>query len=321
MATLVTGGAGYIGSHIVRTLQLSGQKVVVADNFQSGSRERLGDVEVVEVDLTMEVCREPLNAAVHEFGVDAVIHMAALKQAGESVEQPVRYFHDNVASLINVLRAIEGTGVDRFVFSSSAAVYGNPDEGLVTEDAPTRPINPYGGSKLAGEWLVRDVSIARGLRTASLRYFNVAGAGAPDLGDPVPMNLVTRAIGAIARGRAPQIFGNDYPTLDGTGVRDYIHVQDLAAAHIAALEYLAVFEGGASTFNVGTGRGASVKEVLDELRRASGVAFQPEVVARRAGDPAAVVADPSRIRAALAWTPQHDLRSMVESAWDAREVL
>ncbi|SEB36740.1 UDP-galactose 4-epimerase [Paramicrobacterium humi] len=318
MTVLVTGGAGYIGSHIVRALQQRAEHVVVADNLQSGDAGRIGDATLVQIDLTGPASASALSEVLNAYDVTAVVHMAALKRADESVGSPLKYYRENISMLANVLRAMDGTAADKFVFSSSAAVYGNPPEDRVTELTPAMPINPYGSSKLAGEWLVRDVARASGIRAVSLRYFNVAGAGAHDLADPVPMNLVTRAIDALERGTVPQIFGDDYPTPDGTGVRDYVHVEDLANAHIAALVYL---EHGQrySVFNVGTGEGASVREVLRELRDVSGDDFEPQIAARRPGDPASVVADASMIREHFDWAPQHDLRSMIASAWAASQ--
>jgi len=317
VSVLVTGGAGYIGGHIVRLLRERGD-VVVVDNFSTGSRDRIGDVPAHDIDLTASFAVNELRHVLRTHSVEAVIHMAALKQVGESVEQPLRYYRENTQTLAHVLEAMEAESVPLLVFSSSAAVYGSPESGLVREDDPTDPVNPYGASKLVGEWLVRDVARSTSIRAVSLRYFNVAGAGAPELADTVPANLVTLAIEAVTEGRAPKIFGDDYDTSDGTGVRDYVHVQDLASAHIAAIEYLRGSPASYSVFNIGTGRGASVREVLSELLDVSGSDLTPEVIERRAGDPAEVVADASRVSANFSWTPTHTVRDMVESAWTAR---
>lgn len=317
MSILVTGGAGYIGSHVVRLLQERSEEVVVVDNLLTGDTSRLRGAELVSLDLARLESVEPLAAAIREHGVTSVIHLAALKQAGESVAEPVRYFRDNIGSVTTLLSAIEGTDVTRVVFSSSAAVYGNPAHAQVSEDAATNPINPYGQTKLAGEWLMAAAAAPLGIRTVSLRYFNVAGAGWPDLGDSFPLNLLTIAIDAISNGRRPKVFGTDFDTPDGTGVRDYVHVHDLASAHLAALDSLATRDGG--VYNVGTGTGASVLEVLSELSKASGIDIDPERVARREGDPAAVVADVSRMRDELGWVASKTLPDMVASAWSAHE--
>ncbi|MCW4457817.1 UDP-glucose 4-epimerase GalE [Microbacterium sp. MPKO10] len=317
MSVLVTGGAGYIGAHIVRMLEKNGD-VVVVDNFSTGDRDRIGDVDAYELDLTAPSAVAELRHILSKHRIDAVIHMAALKQVAESVQHPIRYYRENMQTLAHMLEAMQAESVPMLVFSSSAAVYGNPKNALVSEDDETTPVNPYGASKLTGEWLVRDVARASSIRAVSLRYFNVAGAGAPELADMIPANLVTLAVEALESGDVPQIFGDDYDTRDGTGVRDYVHVQDLAAAHIAAVDYLRSARESYSVFNVGTGQGASVREVLTELSAVSGMPFEPRVVGRRPGDPASVVADSHRIESSFDWSPTHSIRDMVESAWAAR---
>lgn len=322
MSVLITGGAGYIGAHVVRLLQQRGENVIVVDDLSTGDPGRLGDAVLASIDLSADAAPDLLRQLVIEHEVTGVIHLAAKKQAGQSVTEPARYYRENVGGLANLLLAIDGTAVRDVVFSSSAAVYGTPSGSPVTEDAPTHPINPYGSTKLAGEWLMREAAAASGLHAVSLRYFNVAGAGWPDLGDPFPLNLLTIAIDAIEHGRQPVIFGDDFDTVDGTGVRDYVHVLDLAEAHLAALDHLrrATTPAGHEIFNVGTGTGVSVREVLRMLGEVSGRTVDARTVERRAGDPAEVVADVARATRELGWTARHSLADMVSSAWGARRV-
>jgi len=322
VSVLITGGAGYIGAHIVRLLVDRGDRVVVVDDLSSGDASRLSGATLVRIDLAGDGARERLGSAIRDHGVTSVVHLAARKNAAESVTDPAGYYRDNVGGLAAVISACADTGVRRLVFSSSAAVYGTPAVPRVDEAAPTQPINPYGESKLVGEWLVRDAATAHGIDAISLRYFNVAGAGWPDLGDPFPLNLITIAIDRVRRGLAPSVFGADFDTPDGTGVRDYVHVMDLAEAHLAALDALASRQQAdspaeAQVFNVGTGEGASVLEVLDRLRAASGIRFEVQVGPRRPGDPAAVVADPAMIAQQLGWRATRTLDDMVSSAWQA----
>jgi UDP-glucose 4-epimerase len=260
-----------------------------------------------------------VRRAVTEHNVRGIIHIAAKKQVGESVADPAKYYRENVVGTIGLLEAAVDTGVESFVFSSSAATYGMPDLDIVTEDAPTVPMSPYGTTKLVGEWAARDVALATGLRVVSLRYFNVAGAARPELGDPGVFNLIPMAFERIAAGEAPRIFGDDYPTRDGTCIRDYISVMDIADAHVAALEDLAAGSGGPSyrVFNIGRGEGSSVREVLETVAQVTGCDIDPVVVERRPGDPARVVASAERIRAELGWSAKHDLADMVRGAWAA----
>ena len=311
---LVTGGAGYIGSHVVRALLASGREVVVYDDFSAGLRHRVpSGVPVVEADVSDPAA---LAHALRGHGIDGVVHLAAKKAAGESVHLPLHYYRENVGGLLTVLEAMEGTGVSRLVYSSSAAVYGTPDVNPVTEDAVLRPESPYGETKVVGEWMARDAGTAWGLSWAALRYFNVAGAGADELGDNSVNNLVPMVLRALEDGRRPQIFGDDYPTPDGTCVRDYIHVQDLADAHVAAAGRCE--DGGrADVLNVGRGVGSSVREVIDMIAEVVGRDLDAEVVGRRAGDPPATFAAIDRITAELGWRATRDLRDMVESAWSA----
>ena len=236
MTILVTGGAGYIGAHVVRLLQERGEKVVVVDDLSTGRADRVGDAVLVEVDVASPEAVDVLTRAMTEHDVRAVVHFAARKQVGESVERPAWYYQQNVGGFTNLVTAMQAAGVDRLVFSSSAATYGMPSVSLVEEKLHAEPINPYGETKLVGEWLGRAASRAWGLRFVALRYFNVAGAGWPDLGDPAVLNLVPMVLDRLERGERPKIFGDDYPTPDGTCIRDYIHVLDLAQAHLAALE-------------------------------------------------------------------------------------
>jgi len=318
MTVVVTGGAGYIGAHVVRALQEQGESVVVIDDLSSGAPDRIGSAPLRVIDVAADGATLPIADVLREFDARAVIHFAAKKQVGESARRPVYYYRQNVTGLANVLDAMESTGVRSLVFSSSAAVYGIPDVALVSEDTPPQPINPYGETKLAGEWLVRGASRAWGLRAVALRYFNVAGSGAPDLGDPAVVNLVTIVLDRLSRAEPALVYGDDYPTPDGTGVRDYVHVQDLAEAHIAAVRHLATRPGPwAEVLNVGTGAGVSVLEVIREIAAVSGRVIPLEVVPRRIGDPPSVVAATARIEAILGWRARYGLPEIIRSAWEA----
>ena len=317
MSVLVTGGAGYIGSHVVRLLQNRGSQVVVVDDFSTGIAERLGDAVRISLNLADHDAPRVLREAIQTHEVKAVIHLAARKQVGESVAQPEAYYLQNIGGMANLLTAMRESGVDRLVFSSSAATYGMPDVPAVTEDIDCHPINPYGETKLVGEWLAADAARAWGLRAANLRYFNVAGAGWADLADTAVMNLVPIVFAALREGRNPKVFGDDYPTPDGSCVRDYVHVLDLAEAHLAALDYLDLEERPHVTFNVGTGTGSSVFEVLNEIRRATGNNFAMDVEPRRAGDPPFLCADVSRIAETLNWRAKNGLPEIIDSAWAA----
>jgi UDP-glucose 4-epimerase len=317
MSVLVTGGAGYIGSHVSRLLQQQGQKVVIADNLSSGLVSRIDDATLISLELSSADSVQQLEDAILEHGVTKVIHLAAQKQVGVSVKEPEWYYQQNITGLANLLTAMRRTNVNQIVFSSSAATYGMPDVDLVNEDVVCAPINPYGETKLIGEWMIANAGTAWGLRGASLRYFNVAGTGWPELADTAVMNLVPIVFDAIKAGIAPKVFGTDYPTPDGSCIRDYVHVLDLAEAHISALEYLDSDERAHSVFNVGTGTGSSVLEVLAEIKRVSKIDFEIDVVSRRAGDPPALSADVSRIQKTLGWTAKRGLKEIVESAWAA----
>ncbi len=315
MAVLVTGGAGYIGAHVVRLLVASGRQVVVIDDLSAGAADRVGDVPLVRLDLADPTTVPSVAATLREHQVDEVFHFAARKKVPESVERPTWYAQQNVGGLVNLLDAMHDVGVDRIVFSSTAAVYGSPHGPRVAETDPTVPVNPYGWTKLAGEWLVRDAATAWGLRGVALRYFNVAGAGWPDLGDLAVANLVTMVLERLSRGEPPMVFGTDYPTPDGTCVRDFVHVMDLAESHIAALDALDARPW--TVLNVGTGTGASVLEVVRGLQRVVGAPDDITWAGRRPGDPATVVADPSELDRSLGWRARRTLDDILADAWTA----
>jgi len=287
---------------------------VVIDDFSHGLAHRVPDgVPVVQARIQD---REAVASAIRDHGVTGVIHLAALKAAGESVEQPIKYFTENVGGMIDLLEIMKAEGVRNLVYSSSAAVYGTPARNPVSEDAPLVPENPYGETKVVGEWLARDCGVAWDLSWVALRYFNVAGAGADDLGDNSVNNLIPMVFAALDKGRRPQIFGDDYPTPDGTCIRDYIHVVDLAEAHVAAAR---LCEGGqaADVFNVGRGEGSSVREVMDTISSVIGSDVNAEVAPRRAGDPPATFAQTHHVESVLGWSASRDLTDMVDSAWTA----
>lgn len=309
----MTGGAGYIGSHIVLQARAAGHDCTVVDDLSTGLKERI-EGELVTLDIASSSAQEQLESLLSE-GFDAVIHLAAKKQVGESVEKPELYYKDNIGGLANLLLAMRATNTKKLVFSSSAAVYGMPDVEKVSETTSTKPINPYGETKLVGEWMVRNAA-HWGLRGVSLRYFNAAGTGTKGLSDTAALNLIPIAIGQLRKGETPVVFGNDYPTQDGSCIRDYVHVTDLADAHIAAVNYLTKPEQPFDVFNIGTGVGASVIEVLKAIRSVSGIDFEPEIGKRRAGDPPRLVADVERMNKVLGLKAKLGLREIVESAWN-----
>jgi UDP-glucose 4-epimerase len=319
MTILVTGGAGYIGAHVVRLLVERGDRVHIVDDLVTGIAARNPGVPLTQINVASSDAVNNLTQLFRSHSVEAVIHCAGRKQVGESVAKPAWYFAENVGGIANVLLAMEAAGVSKFIFSSSASVYGDASGG-VTEASPTRPTNPYGETKLMGEWLLNDVVAASSLDAISLRYFNVAGAGSPDLGDAMALNLVPMVFERLDLNESPRIFGDDYDTPDGTCVRDYVHVTDLAEAHIAALDAL---DSGASrhrVYNVGTGVGTSVREIVDVIREVSGAPQQAEVVARRPGDPGKIVGIVDRIAQDLGWKSRLTVRDIVESAWAAHQL-
>ncbi|MEU6845838.1 UDP-glucose 4-epimerase GalE [Streptomyces sp. NPDC046716] len=317
MTWLITGGAGYIGAHVARAMAAAGERVVVLDNVTSGVPDRLPqEIPLVrgsatDAELVGRVCAE------HE--VAGVVHLAAQKQVGESVERPELYYRENVGGLATLLEAVAAAGVRRFVFSSSAAVYGNPDipvSDLITEETPCAPVNPYGETKLAGEWLVRAAGHAHGMATACLRYFNVAGAAEPALADIGVFNVIPMVFDRLTRGEAPRIFGDDYPTPDGTCVRDYIHVADLAEAHLSAVRRLSRADAsGDLTLNIGTGQGVSVRELVDVIAEVTGDPRPALVEPRRPGDAPRAVGSSALAEKELGWSATHSVREMVASAW------
>ncbi|MFI1762015.1 UDP-glucose 4-epimerase GalE [Streptomyces sp. NPDC020800] len=314
MTWLITGGAGYIGAHVVRAMAEAGERTVVYDDLSTGVGERVPEEVPLVVGSVLD--GEKLARTLAEHEVTGVVHLAAKKQVGESVDQPLHYYRENVEGLRVLLEAVTAAQVPSFLFSSSAAVYGMPDVDLVTEETPCLPLSPYGETKLAGEWLVRATGRATGLATASLRYFNVAGAATPELADTGVFNLVPMVFEKLTEGAAPRIFGDDYPTPDGTCVRDYIHVVDLAEAHVAVARVLRSTPGHDLTVNIGRGEGVSVREMIDRINAVTGYGRPPTVTPRRPGDPARVVASADRIATELGWTAKYDVQDMIASAWE-----
>jgi UDP-glucose 4-epimerase len=318
MSVLVTGGAGYIGSHVARLLTEAGTQVIVVDDLSTGKESRISGLTSYQMDLSDASAVTAIEDLLKKHNVDSVIHLAALKQVGASVENPEEYFNKNLGGQANLLLAMRGAGVEKLVFSSSAAAYGVPDVDLVSEDEAASPINPYGQTKLIGEWMAANAETSWGLSFVNLRYFNVAGAGWDDLADTQVLNLIPIVFEAINQNKKPKVYGADYNTPDGSCIRDYVHVLDLAQAHIQALGYLERSQRQFNTFNVGTGTGSSVLEVIHQIQKTSGIDFEYEIVTRRAGDPARLIADASRIETAMGWKAKNSLTEIIESAWKAR---
>lgn len=318
---LVTGGAGYIGSHVVRQLGEAGYPVVVLDNLSTGFEDAVihGDLVIGDTG-----DRELVSRLLQQYAVGAVMHFAAHTIVPESVKDPLKYYANNTGSTRNLLSCCQQHGVKRFIFSSTAAVYGIPEETEITEDTTVSPINPYGLSKLMSEWMLRDLAAATDLRYVALRYFNVAGSDpAGRIGQSTKQaTLLVKVACEAAVGKRDHvaIFGTDYPTPDGTGVRDYIHVEDLASAHLKALDYL---DGGGESqvLNVGYGHGYSVREVLDMVERVADLKLDIREQPRRAGDPPTLIAAATRIRELLGWQPEYDdLQVIVETSlnWERK---
>jgi UDP-glucose 4-epimerase len=313
---LVIGGAGYIGSHMVRLLVEAGREVVVFDNFSQGHRQAIWGVEVFQGDLL-----EPaeLRAVFERHDIDAVIHFAALIAVGDSVRDPNAYYRNNVIGTLNLVDAMRAVGVKKLVFSSTAAVFGNPTTDKLAEDHPRAPINPYGWSKRMVEQMLEDMAAAWGLNSVALRYFNACGAHiSGEIGeahDPETHLIPVVLLAVLGLRDSLELFGDDYDTPDGTCIRDYIHVSDLASAHLKALDYIDKHPG-AHAFNLGNGAGFSNLEVVDTARQVTGKALPVEIAPRRKGDPARLVADSTRARKELGWVPDHpDLATIIESAW------
>lgn len=317
MKILVTGGAGYIGSHVVKALGQRGYEILVYDNLSTGHEWAVLYGELVKGDLSDKVF---LDKIIKEFNPDAIMHFAAFIQVEESVREPLKYYRNNTVNTLNLLEIMQKNGIKNFIFSSTAAVYGIPEKIPINEDTPINPINPYGSSKAAVEWILNDLSQASDFNYISLRYFNVAGADPEGrIGQKYKevTHLITRALKTAKGGfKKLQIFGTDYPTTDGTCIRDYIHVDDLAMAHLITLDYL-LDKGKSNVFNCGYGYGYSVKEVVEAVKKITHIDFKTEEVGRRPGDPPVLVADSSRLKSELNWKPMHaDLEYIIMTAWE-----
>jgi UDP-glucose 4-epimerase len=321
MSWLVTGGAGYIGAHIVRALSSAGLTPVVLDDLSSGHRGFIPDGVAFAEGSILD--RELVERTLRDHGATGVIHVAGFKYAGVSVKRPLHTYAQNVEGTRVVLEAMGAADAANMVFSSSAAVYGTPDQELVTEDLPKRPASPYGESKLIGEWLLRDQATATAdsehpLRHTSLRYFNVVGSADPSIYDTSPHNLFPLVFEALIEGRTPRINGDDYDTPDGTNVRDYVHVGDIAAAHVVAAQRLASGAPIEAAYNLGSRNGLSVRQIMDAMARVTGVDFTPEIAPRRPGDPDRIVATGELAARDLDWNMRYSLDEMVRTGWEAR---
>ena len=313
---LVTGGAGYIGSHFVKFLRKQNQKVVVFDNFSRGHVEAVPkDVELDNVDI---LNYDALISAMSRYDIDAIVHFAAFAYVGESVENPLMYYENNVVGSFNLIQAAVERRVAKFIFSSTCSLYGNPDKVPISEDESVKPINPYAETKLTIEKMLRDVDAAHFLKYVALRYFNAAGADPEgEIGeshDPEPHLIPIIMQTALGKREKLFVFGNDYPTKDGTAIRDYIHVNDLADAHWRALKYLD--DNKSDIFNLGTGAGYSVLEMIETAEKVTGKKINYEITGRRAGDPAILVADNTKAKKVLGWQPQFGLEDIIRTAWN-----
>jgi len=314
MRVLVTGGAGYIGAHVCDALVAAGYQVRIFDDFSNGLTRRTKDLkDVVKGDITD---REAILNSLD--GIDAVIHLAAKKAVGESVLNPLKYYENNVGGTLNLLAAMALKSVKKLVFSSSAAVYSPNDKPAIEESDPTLPLSPYGATKLLSEELISKVGKAEGISAISLRYFNVVGAGKIEYGDNSKDNLVPKVFIAIKSGERPEIYGDDYPTKDGTCIRDYIHVTDLADAHIAALTKVESSQVD-EIYNVGSGSGYSVKEMMDQLAKSMAMDLNPKISPRRPGDSPQLIASIKKIERDLGWRPKATLAEMIDSSWAAEK--
>ncbi len=313
MTWLVTGGAGYIGAHVVRAFLADGIDVVVIDDLSSGKAEFVPDgVPFVQANLLDGTAvRGALD------GVSGVVHLAGFKYAGVSVDRPLHTYTQNVTAMVSLLEAMAEKEVRNIVFSSSAGVYGTPKDEVVTEQTPPDPQSPYGETKLVGEWLLADQSRAVELNHTSLRYFNVVGSGDPSVYDASPYNLFPIVCDLLTQGKVPQIYGNDHPTPDGTSVKDYVHVADLARAHVAAARALDAGTSLERVYNLGSGTGTSVREIMDAARRVTGIDFTPTEGPRRPGDPSRVVANGDLAARDLAWKNTFTVDEMFATAWEA----
>jgi UDP-glucose 4-epimerase len=315
---LLTGGAGYIGPHIARSFLASGRDIVIIDDLANGFEESVPDgVAFIRANLREG---DVVEQVLRDHSVTGVVHLAALKAVGESVEQPLRYYRENLDGMLTLLERMQKVAVKKMVFSSSAAVYGEVAVETITEETRQQPTSPYGETKLIGEWMMKALHVAGHLDAIALRYFNVAGSGAPELGDRGVNNLIPMVFRALEQGDVPQVFGGDWPTRDGSAIRDYIHVVDLAEAHLAAAAKLESVTGADSilrSYNIGTGNGTTVLEVIEAVRAATSLSFEPEMAQRRPGDPARVVADSSAARRELGWEARFTINDMVSSAWDS----
>ena len=310
---LVVGGAGYIGAHVAYLLQENGYGVRIYDDFSNGLKSRI-DGKFSDVVIGDVLDRQALISACE--GIDAVIHLAAKKAVGESVDNPLKYYENNVGGTLNLLAAMSLKGVKRIVFSSTAAVYAPSEKLAITEDDLTEPLSPYGQTKLLSEKLISAVASAEELSAISLRYFNVVGALRDEFADNSKDNLVPKVFAALKTGKNPEIYGSDYPTKDGSCIRDYIHVSDLAKAHLVALEK--VFAANVDeVYNVGSGTGYSVTEMINQIAESIGKSITPTLSPRRPGDTAQLIASIVKIERDLGWKPERSLKEMIDSAWQA----